>query len=121
MKKKIILLIIIILVTYNLAWTINIHYSLPGKGTIFEWSNYSWSFFDDSRHVVGYYIIGYFFGWISLIFGILDEAAQFLVKHKGASFYQMALNVGSAIIGIMASKVIILTFRNPFKKKGGKH
>ena len=102
---KIFWLIVIVIITYPLGWTCYVNY---GKFNFYPW-------YDQTRHIVGYSILGFLFGWITLVCAILDEVIQLFVKHKVFHFGQIVSNFLSALVGIGLRQFI--KFRNPFNEK----
>lgn len=110
-RYKIFWLIIIVLVTFPLRWTLNISYAIKPHLFLYH------SFREDSRHFIGYMIIGYLFGWPSLVCGVIDEGLQYFIKDKGFYWHQLWLNLEGATIGLIVRQFIKTSFINPFRKK----
>lgn len=101
-------IILIILVTYPLTGISTFKYSTLGELVIF---------WEEPRHQVGYFIIGLFFGWVTMIFAILDELIQIIVPFKEGSLMQLVRNFIGAVIGTILWLFIRIKirFKNPWR------
>ncbi len=108
LKNKITRLIIIVLLSYPLAWT-----CYP------KYLGYTIYLGDDSRHVIGYFVLGFFFNWLSLPCALLDEIGQLFVKNKSFNWSQVGSNILSALVGMGLGAFVKLSirFNNPFRKR----
>lgn len=111
-RVKMFWLTVIVIVTYPLGWSCYPHY--------WKWDLYSygWSHWQDqSRHIVGYLVLGFFYGPITLFFAVMDELLQFIVPGKQGNWFQMFLNVVSVLAAMGINQFVKVKFVNPWSKE----
>ncbi len=112
LRHRIFWLLIIVLASFPLTWSCYPKYM--GHTLILT---------EDSRHVIGYFVLGFFFGWLSLIFAVVDELLQVIAvalrfKEGGFAWNQVYLNLMGTILGLTLRSFIKLSikFNHPVRE-----
>jgi len=103
LHDKILLLGAIWAITLPLGWVLYPYYWKWDIALIMGYPVW-WAYSELSRHILGYSILGYIFGWIAMPLAFVDEILQHFIRGKQFNMIQMVCNIASTLLGIWLSK-----------------
>ena len=114
-RIKIFWLGVIWIITLPLGWVVYPHYAFYKVNMACQyifWEKISVI----SRHVGGYGILRFNFGWITVPFTLFDEGLQAIIKHRPMQWNDVLWDWLGVLLGIGLSKVIKITIIKFWRK-----